>query len=495
MNNQFIILWEKLSLLFVSGKDVGAVLDQVFLQICSAGNLYRGRIRLFHHDEFFLQSAYQWDTQNRNKKNILIREKIENIVLASSTVDITADLCKDPRFEIKSTSRKYNKVAFFCFPFNSAPYFTGVMSLEMKIISAALFEQWSSFFQHFLPVLQNYLRTEEIRKIETNKLLQKVRTQKENADFSDTEISLIGSSPLFRSMMQKAVRAAKSSAPLLLYGEAGSGKHTLFRKIVNLGPRAEEPIFELTCTKNNTDEIADLLFGHEKNVAFEQNNRKIGKLETLDHGTLYLENIEFLSPYVQHALCHYFQEHLFYRIGGKNEIHTDVRVLFGNKVNLQKMQASYDMDKEFYNRLNIYPIEVPSLMERETDILLLAEQRMKELEVRYHKNVLHLSSNVVQLFMQYFWPGNIAELKDVLDIAVRHSKTQTLQICDLPARLRTTKPNGKNPSLQEQLQTFEKELLTDALEKNNGNLSAAGRMLGISPRMMHYKMHPEKRRI
>lgn len=309
---------------------------------------------------------------------------------------------------------------------------------------------------------------------------------------------LIGNTSEMREVAKQIRQIANTEATVLLRGSAGTGKEYAAKYIHQLSDRKEGPFITLNCDSLNKGEGANSLeselFGYERGAFTGATARHIGKVEQAREGTLFLDEIADLSPKAQTKLLQFVQDNNFNRLGSNIVQRSSARIIACTTKNLEEMMQQGTFREDLYYRLNIFQINIPDLAQRKTDILLLADHFIEKMNLKYGKNILRLSTPAIDMLMSYHWPGNVRELENCIE----HACLATTDICinahDLPPTLQTESAsntalirNDKTP-LSAILDNFEREILIEALKRNNGNLSAAGRELRVSPRMMHYKV-------
>ena len=198
----------------------------------------------------------------------------------------------------------------------------------------------------------------------------------------------------------------------------------------------------------------------------------------------------------QVKLLRFLQERTFSRVGSNEELHSNVRFLAATSRNLEELMEKKLFREDLYYRLNIFPILMPSLAQRKSDIILLAEYFIENLNLKYNKAIRKISPGAIHLLMNYSWPGNVRELENCMERAVLTAADDCVHSHNLPPSLQAVQgpgsspvPDGESSTLEVMLANYEREILQDAIRKNNGNQSAAGRQLGLSPRMMNYRMN------
>ena len=318
---------------------------------------------------------------------------------------------------------------------------------------------------------------------------------------------MVGNSGEMRAVYKQIKACAGNDAPALIYGNDGTGKELTARTIAELSPRKDKPFFVLGCANlresfgNPANTFESELFGYERGAFLGANTRRIGKAEAANGGTLFLDDISALSLPDQEKLLRFLQGQTFNRLGGNMQLHSDVRLIAASSRNLEEMMLQKQFREDLFYRLNIVQITLPDLAQRKSDILLLAEHFISQVNLKYGKHVVRLSTPAIDMLMSYHWPGNVQELENCIERAALATDDDCIHSHNLPPTLQTDesarKPmlTGKIAPLSTLMDTYEKEILSEALKRNDGNMSAAARDLSISPRVMHYKVHRLKIKI
>jgi Nif-specific regulatory protein len=307
---------------------------------------------------------------------------------------------------------------------------------------------------------------------------------------------LVGNCREMQQIYEQVRQVAPSDATVLIRGGSGTGKEMIARAIVNLSARKDKPFITLNCAALPENLVESELFGHEKGAFTGAVNRRIGRAEAANGGTLFLDEIGDLTMQTQVKLLRFLQERTFSRVGSNEELHSDVRFLAATSRNLEELISQGKFREDLFYRLNIFPITMPDLAKRKSDIILLAEHFIEKMNLRYNKKIVRLSTTAINLLMSYHWPGNVRELENCMERAVLTASDDCIHSYNLPPSLQTSLsvgPTGavtaKTAPLEVMMNNYEREIITEAIKRNNGNLSAAGRDLGVSPRMMNYRMN------
>jgi DNA-binding NtrC family response regulator len=293
-------------------------------------------------------------------------------------------------------------------------------------------------------------------------------------------------------------RVAQSQATVLILGESGTGKELIARAIHYSSLRADKPLIKVNCAALPDNLLESELFGHEKGAFTGAVARRIGRFEQADHGSIFLDEIGDLSPSLQMKLLRVLQEKEFERLGSNQIIKSDVRIIAATHRNLEEAIRQGTFREDLYYRLNVVTISLPPLRERKEDIPPLVEHFLKKYNRENRKNVTSLSREVRDLLMNYQYPGNVRELENIIERAVVLCRGETLTIQDLPLNLRESKVEAalegarQSGNLPGALEEIERRMISSALERSSGVQTKAAADLGISERVLRYKMKKYK---
>ena len=232
--------------------------------------------------------------------------------------------------------------------------------------------------------------------------------------------------------------------------------------------------------------IESELFGHEKGAFTGAIARRSGRFEMAEGGTLFLDEIGELSQSIQVKLLRVLQEREYERVGGGEVLKADVRIVAATNRNLEELILDKRFREDLYYRLNVFPVHMPPLRERRTDIMLLADYFTEKLSIRHGKNVLRISTPAIEMLMSYHWPGNVRELENCIERAVLLSSDGVIHGHHLPPSLQTAESSGTilKDKLQNALDALEREMISDALKSTRGSLAKSARILGTTERLI-----------
>jgi DNA-binding NtrC family response regulator len=292
---------------------------------------------------------------------------------------------------------------------------------------------------------------------------------------------VFGESASMKEAVETAKRAAASRSTVLLLGESGTGKEIFARSIHNWSERNDKPFVAINCVGLSKELLESELFGHEKGAFTGAHELKKGKMELAHSGTVFLDEVGDISQELQTKLLRFLQEREFERIGGTKPITVDVRIVAATNSNLEQAVTDGRFRADFYHRLNVIPITLPSLKERPEDIPILCHYFMQRFSEEAKKILTEISPDAMETLLAYDWPGNVRELANVIERAVVLGRGPRIEARDLPARIALSKASAFAPKLsyRKSLEACKREVIRRALSQNGGNRLAAARALGL----------------
>ena len=328
-------------------------------------------------------------------------------------------------------------------------------------------------------------------------LAERRRLIKENLDLKSKlrkrlELDgIIGTSLKIKEIYDLIDQVSQTDVTILLEGESGTGKELVATAIHRKGLRKNKPFVTLNCGAFPETLIESELFGYEKGAFTGANTQKKGRLENAQSGTIFLDEIGELSLKNQVDLLRVLENHEFTRLGGLERIEIDIRVIAASNKNLNELCKAGKFREDLFYRLNVITIVLPPLRERIEDIPVLAEAFLIQFSEKYNKTKKELSKETMELLINYPFPGNIRELKNILERATILSKGKTIQPEDLPPSICKSSPYSMKMEVEigSSIEEMEKELIIKTLSKVGGHREKAAEILGISVRALHYKLN------
>mgnify|MGYP001426021398 CR=1 FL=1 len=318
-----------------------------------------------------------------------------------------------------------------------------------------------------------------------------LKTENEKLKFNIEEIirpnNLVGESRQMQKIFELIQTVAGTDTTVIIKGESGTGKELVAKAIHINSKRKYFPIIPVNCSSADDTALCKELFGHEKG-AFEGADYKLkGKLEMADGGTLFLDEIGSISLEMQDKLLHVFDSKQFVPLGGSSTVKSDFRIITATNTSLEELVEDDMFSRKFYERLNVFTIEIPPLRDRREDIPLLAYSFLGRLCIAMNKNIKNISAEAMDFLMKYDWPGNVRELENAVERAVVIGKGDTIKVSDLPFRLSA---GIEDDDLNDNsLSSVEKRHIAKLLFENNWNISKTAEILQIDRVTLYNKIH------
>ena len=328
---------------------------------------------------------------------------------------------------------------------------------------------------------------------------------------------LVGDSPEMHAIFQVIAKVADTPSTVLITGESGTGKELVAKALHEHSSRKDEPFIKINCAAIPKTLMESELFGYEKGAFTGASSAKPGRFELADGGTLFLDEIGEIPVEMQVKLLRAIQESEFERVGGIKTIKVDVRLITATNRDLEKETKDGNFREDLYYRLNVVPLDIPPLRDRDEDIPLLVDHIIAKFNERLKKRVRGISDEAMRMLRGHAWPGNIRELENVLERTILFCSGDTIEVGDLPAELRSAEAavRGRTPtgelaaatmaaaaavaaaegatgSLKEMVRAetsrVERELIARALDETGGNVTQAAKLLKISRKSLQMKM-------
>jgi len=322
-------------------------------------------------------------------------------------------------------------------------------------------------------------------------LLETINRALDRLDAIDIEI--ISASPNMETVKKMILKVARSNSTVLVRGESGTGKELIARAVHNQSPRATEMFQAVNCAAINENLLESELFGHEKGSFTGAHAEKKGLFEIADRGTLFLDEIGELDVGMQAKLLRALQERKIRRVGGTHEMNVDVRVIAATNRDLRAMVADGRFRDDLYYRINVLSIDVPPLRERREDIPVLIEFFLKKHTKNTSRLITGLTPETRKLMLEYSWPGNVRQLESAIERAILLSEGDLITPEDLPTEVRqevgpASEGAFKLPAEGINFEDVERNLITQAMEQTDYNITKAAKLLGLTFRTLQYRL-------
>jgi two-component system, NtrC family, response regulator AtoC len=310
--------------------------------------------------------------------------------------------------------------------------------------------------------------------------------------------NLVGESPAMREILEVVQQVAPTRATVLLTGESGTGKELVARAIHQLSPRAKQPLVIVHGAALAPTLLESELFGHEKGAFTGAHERRVGRFEQAQGGTLFFDEIGEIDAAIQVKLLRFLGERTFERVGSNKTLTADVRLIAATNKNLEELVKAGSFREDLFFRLRVIEIHLPPLRERSGDIPLLAQRFLREFARENGKTVNDFTADALEWLMNYSWPGNVRELRTAIEHAVVLCRGEKISVRDLPRQVSVGDRGGPRGNPDEAqlfarndltVKEAEKELIIRALKETNGNRTLAAKKVGMSRRTFHRKLH------
>ena len=471
-------------------KSLYKVLDILFKSM----NMVQGTITILDplRNEINIEVAHGLAQSTMNRVKYKLGEGITGKVIETGNAVSIPKISEEPLFLDRTATHKKKRgieSSFICVPIKKGKQVIGALSVDRPFDKTYSLKSGEKLLSVIATMIASHvikletIRLEKERLREENRRLQRVLKDKYSIS------NIVGNSNKMREVFQMVSQVCKSNATVLIRGESGTGKELVANSIHFNSLRDKNPFVKVNCAALPVNLIESELFGHEKGAFTGAIKQKIGKFEMAHKGTIFLDEIGSLGLDVQANLLRVLQEKEFERVGGHRTLKADVRVIAATNKNLEEALEDGTFRGDLYYRLNVFPIYLPPLRERKTDILLLADYFLEKYAKENHKNIKRLSTPAIDMLMEYHWPGNVRELENCIERAVLLCEEGVVHSYHLPPTLQTGKESNTVPerSLEEAVASVEKEMIIDALKNTRGNISMAASILKTTVRKFAYK--------
>ncbi|MCE1273136.1 MAG: sigma 54-interacting transcriptional regulator [Chlorobiaceae bacterium] len=505
-------------------EDISKVLRLVLFILSEHMNMLRGMITILNRDtnEIVINESFGLSETESQRGRYKVGEGIIGKVVKSGKPAIVPRINEEPLFLDRTGSRskeKKEELCFICVPIKAGVEVIGTLSADRRISApyegasarrSKVEEARKDTLQYYVDLLSiiaamisQAVRIKQLAAEEKSgtprPVAQAVSVSSHVASEEESEDELgesmrpgniIGNSKPMMSLFRMIDKIARTNATALILGESGVGKELVANAIHFKSLRAEKPFIKFNCAALPESIVESELFGHERGAFTGAASQRHGRFELADGGSIFLDEVGELSLTVQAKLLRIIQEKEFERLGGTKTIKTDVRIIAATNRNLEDQIREGAFREDLYYRLNIFPITVPALRERKTDIMLLADYFVEKFNALNHKGIRRISTTAIDMLVRYHWPGNVRELQNCIERAVILSEDNVIHGYHLPPSLQTAESSGTpyTGSLQQKLDAIENEMIIEALKRTKGNMSRAAAQLGLSDRIMGLRM-------
>lgn len=420
-------------------------------------------------------------------------EGVTGYVMSTGESIIVPSIANEPRFCDRIHDRSgesLQDVSFICVPITLGTSTIGTLAVDILHDHRNFLDEAQRCLTIVASMIGYDVRSRRLKQEEAQALQDENLRLRDALEEKFRPENIVGNSRLMREVYVKIKRVASSDTTVLIRGETGTGKELVASAIHYASARANKPFVRVNCAQLSENLLESELFGHEKGAFTGAINSRIGRIEEAAGGTLFLDEIGEFYPSLQVKILRVLQEREFERIGSNETLKADVRIIAATNRDLEIAVQNTQLRQDFYYRINVFPVVLPPLRERRDDILLLANHFAQTYAKQMDKQIKRISTPAINSMMAYHWPGNVRELENCIEHAVlladdgvvcAHNLPPTLEMPQAPSQTQTG-------MFEVQVDALERDLISDSLKTCKGNAAAAARQLGITPRIIRYKI-------
>jgi Nif-specific regulatory protein len=473
--------------------DLRRVLRQSLKQIVHALKLVRGAVTIVNRttQKLAVEEIGEPCEEKGGELGVVRVKELLQWVIESGKPLTVADMADDgdpsgKQSVFRKDANPRSCVSFLCVPIRSGPRVLGTLSVEKITGPGEKFERDLQMLFIIASVIAQAVSLRQLAEERVAELRNENDRLQEQIDHHYKPGEMVGSSSAMQGVYKHIEHVAHSRTTVLIRGESGVGKELVAHALHTGSPRNGKAFVKVNCAALPESIVESELFGHEKGAFTGAIAMRKGRFELADGGTLFLDEIGDLTPATQVKLLRVLQEHEFERVGSQTTLECDVRVIAATSRDLEKLMEKGTFRADLYYRLNVFPVYIPPLRDRKSDLLLLADYFVEKYSKENGKKRQRFSTEAIDLMMQYHWPGNVRELQNCVERAVLLCQGNVIQAHHLPPTLQSEALAEKPASntLETAVTALEHEMIVATLKETRGNMAAAARQLGVSERIM-----------
>jgi len=493
-----------ISVILSESIEVGSVLSRVLDRVAAHLGVIRGSVTILNREngEIAIDEGWGLDRSEVARGRYLPGEGITGKVIETGNPVAVPRIADEPRFLDRTGARRNSDtrdISFVCVPIKIGPESIGAIGVDFPFDPRTDLERAVRLLTIVASSVSQAVRLRQATQEELGRLKEENSRLHAELGSRYRPQSVIGNSKIMRELYREMEQVSCTNATVLLLGESGVGKERIAHAIHYGSPRAERPFVKLNCAAIPESLIESELFGHERGAFPGAVAARKGRFELASGGTIFLDEIGELPLPAQGTLLRVLQEREFERVGGSETVRVNVRVIAATNRDLSVLIAEGRFREDLYYRLNVFPLVVPPLRERKTDIVLLANHFAEKFSREHGKRIKSISAPAMALLMRHDWPGNVRELENCMERAVILSTDGTVHSYHLPPSLQSGKDGkgeGKRGTLTETMEAVERGIIAEELARAGGNLARAAQALGVTERVMglrvaKYRLRPK----
>ena len=487
----------RISQLLSSGGSIEKIMGGVLDILETFAGMRRGMISILNPDnsELAVDVARGISESGKQRGRYRLGEGITGKVVATGRPIAIPKLKNEPTFLDKTGARKNLKdsdLAFLCVPVKAGDDVVGALSVDkVSVQDAVTLEGELQFLEAVSGLIAQVVVARRKQQELINALERENLELRKNLEEKGKPDLMVGNSGSMREVYRQIAQVAPSTTTVLIRGETGTGKELVARAIHEKSAVAGGPFVPVNCAALPESLLESELFGHEKGSFTGALSKRIGRFESADNGTLFLDEVGEMSLSAQGRLLRAIQEKEIQRVGGANSVRVNVRLICATNRDLETDVTEGRFREDLYYRINVFTVHLPPLRERGADVLLLADYFVKKYASLNNKRIERISTPAIDMLSAYHWPGNVRELENVIERAVLIASDKVINGHDLPPTLRMKDHNlqgTRKDTFEAMVAAYERELIVDALKDARGNQTKAAQILGTTKRIIQYKI-------
>jgi Nif-specific regulatory protein len=473
--------------------DMREVVSPVLEALSEHMNMNYGTLTLLNRKtgDIMIEAAQGLSPQQARRGRYKLGEGVTGQVILTGKPAVIPQKSESPLIVDKTRRGKSPDSSFVCVPIKVGQEVVGALSVESVFQPGADLKRDVRLLTIIASMIAQAVKLRRSAQEERDKLEEENERLRFELKERFRPANIIGNSHEMQIVYDQIAQVSRSSTTVLIQGETGTGKELVAHAIHYNSERADKPFVKAHCAALPESIIESELFGHVKGAFTGAVSDRKGRFELAHGGTLFLDEVAEIPVSVQIKLLRVLQEREFERVGATQTIKVNVRLIAATNRDLEAMVSEGKFREDLFYRLHVYPIYVPPLRSRKSDIVLLADYFLEKYAKENKKTVRRLSSAAIDMLMSYHWPGNVRELENCMERAVLVAEGDVVHPYHLPPTLQTAEASGSSPqgSLKDMVQAYERDIIVDALKSSRGNMASAARALRTTQRIFGYKVH------
>ena len=493
---------KELSLLFeISSRlneslDLKTALRPILQLIAEHMDIQRGTLTILNRSkgEIAIEEAYGLRPEEQAKGRYRVGEGITGKAIATGQPIVVPNIAAEPLFLDRTGARERldkSDIAFICVPVKIGSEVIGALSADRSHGEEISLQDDVRLLTIIASTISQAVHLRQHAEEELDRMREENRRLHDQLRTRYGMKSIVGSSKVMQTVYALIDKVCRTGATVLLLGESGVGKERVAQTIHYSSNRADQPFVGVNCAALPESLIESELFGHERGAFTGATRARQGRFEMAGHGTIFLDEIGDLPPSTQTKLLRVLQEKEFERLGDAAPKKVNARIIAATNRNLEALLQEGKFREDLYYRLNVFPILVPPLRERKTDIMLLADHFIQKYGAQHDKKIVRISTTATDMLMSYHWPGKVRELENCIERAIILCTDGVIRGGHLPPNLQTREGTGQSRTkgaFKDIVMNVEREIISEELKKTGGNMAKAARALAVTERIIGLKV-------